>query len=105
LYKNVHLWVKFRYNDIVFSQFIEKITIKVVLMMQVRNRLSVLMAQNNIRSVSELQRKIKDHGMNISRRTLDKFYNNESNRFDMDTLATLCVILNCEIGDLLVLVK
>jgi DNA-binding Xre family transcriptional regulator len=74
-------------------------------MMQVRNRLSVLMAQNNIRSVSELQRKIKDHGMNISRRTLDKFYNNESNRFDMDTLATLCVILNCEIGDLLVLVK
>jgi DNA-binding Xre family transcriptional regulator len=105
LYKNVHLWVKFRYNDIVFSQFIEKITIKVVLMIQVRNRLSVLMAQNNIRSVSELQRKIKDHGMNISRRTLDKFYNNESNRFDMDTLATLCVILNCEIGDLLVLVK
>lgn len=73
--------------------------------MQVRNRLSVLMAQNDIRSVSELQRMIKDHGMNISRRTLDKFYNNESNRFDMDTLATLCVILNCEIGDLLVLVK
>jgi putative transcriptional regulator len=73
--------------------------------MQIKNRLSVLMAQKEIRSVSELQRMIQDHGMNISRRTLDKFYNNESNRFDMDTLATLCVILGCEIGDLLVLVK
>ena len=73
--------------------------------MQVKNRLSILMAQNGIRSVSELQRMIREHGMNISRRTLDKFYNNESNRLDMDTLATLCVILDCGIGDLLELVK
>ena len=73
--------------------------------MVVRNRLSILMAQNGIRSVSELQRMIKEHGMNISRRTLDKFYNNESNRFDMDTLATLCAILDCGIGDILELVK
>lgn len=73
--------------------------------MVIRNRLSILMAENNIRSVSELQRMIKEKGLTISRRTLDKFYNNESNRFDMDTLATLCVILNCEIGDILELVK
>jgi len=73
--------------------------------MQVKNRLSILMAQNGIRSVSELQRMIREHGMNISRRTLDKFYNNESNRLDMDTLATLCVILDCGIGDLLELIK
>lgn len=73
--------------------------------MLVRNRLAILMAEKEIRSVSELQRRIKDHGLTISRRTLDKFYNNESNRFDMDTLATLCVILDCEIGDMLELVK
>lgn len=72
--------------------------------MQIRNRLSILMAEKEIRSVSELQRMIKEHGLTISRRTLDKFYNNESNRFDMDTLATLCVILDCNIGDLLELV-
>lgn len=73
--------------------------------MQIRNRLSILMAERDIRSVSELQRKIKNHGLTISRRTLDKFYNNESNRFDMDTLATLCVILDCKIGDMLELIK
>lgn len=73
--------------------------------MLVRNRLAVLMAEKGIRSVSELQRMIQEEGLTISRRTLDKFYNNESNRFDMDTLATLCVILDCQIGDILELVK
>jgi putative transcriptional regulator len=73
--------------------------------MMVRNRLAILMAEKGIRSVSELQRIIKEHGLNISRRTLDKFYNNESNRFDMDTLATICVVLGCQIGDILELVK
>jgi DNA-binding Xre family transcriptional regulator len=73
--------------------------------MYIKNRLSILMAEKGIRSVSELQRMIKEHGLTISRRTLDKFYNNESNRFDMDTLATLCVILDCKIGELLELVQ
>jgi len=69
--------------------------------MQVKNRLAVRMAEKGIRSVSELHRMIKGAGLTMSRRTLDKFYNNESNRIDYDTLATLCVILKCEIGDLL----
>lgn len=73
--------------------------------MHIRNRLSILMAEKGIRSVSELQRMIEDHGLTISRRTLDKLYNNVSNRFDMDTLATLCVILDCKPGDILELVK
>lgn len=72
--------------------------------MKVRNRLSVLMAEKGIRSVSQLQRMIEDEGLSISRRTLDKFYNNDSNRFDMDTLATLCKILECHPGDILELV-
>jgi putative transcriptional regulator len=69
--------------------------------MQVKNRLAVLMAEKGIRSVSELHRRIKDKELTMSRRTLDKFYNNESNRIDYDTIATLCVILECSIGDLL----
>ncbi len=73
--------------------------------MEVRNRLAILMAEKGIRSVSELQRMIQEQGLTISRRTLDKFYRNESNRFDMDTLATICVVLDCQIGDILVLVK
>lgn len=72
-------------------------------MATVRNRLAVLMAEKEIRSVSELHRRIKEHGLTMSRRTLDKFYTNESNRFDKETLATLCVILECDIGELLVL--
>lgn len=71
--------------------------------MQVKNRLSILMAEKGIRSVSELQRRIQDKGLTIARRTLDKIYTNESNRIDYDTIATLCTILDCEIGDLLVL--
>lgn len=72
--------------------------------MKVKNRLSILMAEKGIRSVSQLQRMIEDEGLTISRRTLDKFYNNDSNRFDMDTLATLCKILSCNPGDILELV-
>ncbi len=73
--------------------------------MKVRNKLAVRMAEKGIRSVSELHRMIQANGMTMSRRTLDKFYNNESNRIDWDTLATLCVILECEVGDLLYLDK
>ena len=70
-------------------------------MLKVRNRLAVRMAEKGIRSVSELHRMIQGARLTMSRRTLDKFYNNESNRIDYDTLATLCVILKCDIGDLL----
>ncbi len=73
--------------------------------MIVRNRLAVLLAEKGIRSVSELHRMITAKGLTMSRRTLDKFYNNESNRVDYDTLATLCVVLSCNIDDLLYLDK
>lgn len=72
-------------------------------MLTVKNRLSIVMAEKGIRSVSALHRMIQDNGLTMSRRTLDKFYNNESNRIDYDTLATLCLILECSIQDLLIL--
>lgn len=71
--------------------------------MEVKNRLSIVMAEKRIRSVSELHRMIQSQGLVMSRRTLDKFYNNESNRIDYDTLATLCKVLECDIGQLLYL--
>lgn len=72
-------------------------------MFTVKNRLAVVMAEKGIRSISALHRKIQDKGLTMSRRTLDKFYNNESNRIDFETLATLCIVLDCEISDLLYL--
>jgi DNA-binding Xre family transcriptional regulator len=73
--------------------------------MIVKNRLSIVMAQKGIRSVSALHRMIQEKGLTMSRRTLDKFYNNESNRIDFDTLGTLCIILDCEVGELLYLAE
>ena len=72
-------------------------------MRTVKNRLAVVMAEKEIRSVSSLHRMIQDKGFTMSRRTLDKFYSNESNRIDFDTLGTLCIVLGCDIADLLYL--
>ncbi|MFS0591745.1 helix-turn-helix transcriptional regulator [Cytobacillus horneckiae] len=71
----------------------------------IKNRLAVLMAEKEIKSVSELHRMIQNKGMTISRRTLDKFYNNQNNNISYDTLETLCTILDCELHELLVLQK
>lgn len=71
----------------------------------IRNRLAVVMAEKGIKSVSELHRMIQDKDMTISRRTLDKFYNNQNNNVSYDTLETICIVLDCELHDLLVLHK
>ncbi|MCB5235474.1 helix-turn-helix domain-containing protein [Niallia circulans] len=71
----------------------------------IRNRLAVVMAEKNIKSVSELHRMIQEKGLTISRRTLDKFYNNQNNNISYDTLETLCTVLNCELHEILVLQK
>ncbi len=71
----------------------------------IRNRLAVVMAEKGIKSVSELHRMIQEKDMTISRRTLDKFYNNQNNNISYDTLETLCTVLDCELHDLLVLQK
>lgn len=71
----------------------------------IRNRLAVVMAEKNIKSVSELHRMIQERDMTISRRTLDKFYNNQNSNISYDTLETLCTVLDCELPELLVLHK
>ncbi|MDP4087438.1 MAG: helix-turn-helix transcriptional regulator [Bacillota bacterium] len=73
--------------------------------MLVKNQLAVIMAQKEIRSISELQRKLEDKGFPIARKTLDRFYKNENNQIHYDTIAAICVVLDCGIGDLFTLVK
>jgi DNA-binding Xre family transcriptional regulator len=63
------------------------------------------MAEREIRSISGLQRIMKEKGKPIARRTLDRFYHNENNQIHYDTIADLCEILECEIGELLILEK
>jgi putative transcriptional regulator len=73
--------------------------------MRVKNRLAILMAEREIRSVSELQRLLQENGTPIARRTLDRLYHNDNTQIHFDTIAALCEVLNCEVGDLFVLVK
>lgn len=73
--------------------------------MVVRNQLAVIMAQREIRSISELQRMLEDKGYPIARRTLDRFYKNENNQIHYDTIAAICDVLNIGIGELFKLVE
>jgi putative transcriptional regulator len=72
--------------------------------MKVKNNLAVLMAQKNIRSVSELQRQLENLGQSVARRTIDRFYKNENNQIHYDTIAALCTVLGCSVGELFTLV-
>jgi putative transcriptional regulator len=73
--------------------------------MIVKNRLAVLMAEKEIRSISELQRMMENIGSPVARKTLDRFYKNENNQIHYDTIAALCAVLKCEVGELFTLVK
>lgn len=72
--------------------------------MKVKNNLAVLMAKKGIRSVSELQRMLEEIETPVARRTLDRFYKNENNQIHYDTIAAICTVLKCSVGDLFTLV-
>ena len=72
--------------------------------MKVKNQLAVLMAEREIYSIAELQRKLEDAGHPIARRTLDRFHKNDNNQIHYDTIAAICTVLDCSIGDLFKLV-
>lgn len=72
--------------------------------MRVKNRLSIIMAEKGIRSVSELQRLMTDKGHPVARRTLDRLYRNDNNQIHYDTIADICIVLDIEVGDLFILV-
>lgn len=72
--------------------------------MKVKNRLAVIMAEKEIKSIAELIRIMKEHNKPIARRTLDRIYHNDNHQIHYDTIADLCEVLEVEIGDLFVLV-
>lgn len=73
--------------------------------MKVKNRLAVLMAEREIRSIAELERMLKNAGHPTARKTLDRLYKNDNNQIHYDTIAAICEVLNCDIGDLFTLVS
>ncbi len=66
--------------------------------MVIKHRLKILMAENNINSVSELSRETK-----LPYGTLLNFYHQRFNVFNADLIAALCTYFKCEITDLIVL--
>lgn len=72
--------------------------------MKVKNRLAVIMAEKEIRTISELQRMLEKNGTPVARRTLDRLYKNENNQILYRTIADLCQTLDVSIGELFILV-
>lgn len=68
--------------------------------MKVKHRLPQLMADNKIRTVSELAIK-----SNYDYFKLNRFYKNEHKHLDPELVAAVCKALNAEISDLLYLEK
>jgi putative transcriptional regulator len=69
-------------------------------MSKVKSNLHVLMGKKKIRSINQLAIET-----GISRPTLTRIYNDESDRIELLTIAKLCDFFNCLPGDLLVLDK
>lgn len=69
-------------------------------MAKVKFKLHILMGEHKIRSISQLS---KETG--LSRPTLTKIYDNETNRIEFETIEKLCTFFDCEIDDLMVLEK
>ena len=67
---------------------------------QVVWRVRVLMAERNIRSVSELVRRLDDIGVAISIAQLGRMIDGKTQHWSQDVVEGLITILDCQIGDL-----
>jgi DNA-binding Xre family transcriptional regulator len=63
-------------------------------------RVRVLMAERNIRSVSELVRRLEDIGVAISIAQLGRMIDGKTQHWNQDVVEGLITILDCQIGDL-----
>ncbi|MDP4163367.1 MAG: helix-turn-helix transcriptional regulator [Bacillota bacterium] len=61
-------------------------------------KLYEMMAKRNIRTIEQLKEKT-----GLSRKAVSAALNNKNHRMHTDTIAKLCVALDCKISDLLVL--
>ncbi|MBS4173500.1 helix-turn-helix transcriptional regulator [Bacillus sp. FJAT-49736] len=62
---------------------------------KVKSNLHILMGKKKIRSINQLA---KETG--ISRPTLTRIYNDESDRIEFETIYKLCQFFDCNVGDL-----
>lgn len=69
-------------------------------MPKVKFRLHILMGEHKIKNISQLSRET-----GLSRPTLTKIYDNETNRIEFETIEKLCTFFDCDIDDLMVLEK
>jgi putative transcriptional regulator len=63
---------------------------------ELKNNIRILMAKNDITSITELERR-----SGVSRQVLDRLIKGKSQRLDFDTVVKLCCTFKCEVGDLL----
>jgi DNA-binding Xre family transcriptional regulator len=63
-------------------------------------RVRVLMAERNIRSVSELVRRLEDIGVSISNAQLGRMIDNKSSHWSQEIIEGLVTVLECSVSDL-----
>lgn len=63
-------------------------------------KLYEMMGKRNIRTIEQLK---KETG--LSRKAISTALNNKNHRMHTDTIAKLCVALDCEVGELIVIKK
>ncbi|SDH81450.1 helix-turn-helix domain-containing protein [Halanaerobium congolense] len=66
----------------------------------IKNKLAILMAENDIRTMIELSSKT-----GLDKNTISNWYNQKVTRFSAETLEVLCEFFDCQVGDILVYEK
>lgn len=64
--------------------------------MQIRSNLSTLMGKKRY-----MIKDVHEH-TGLSRKTISNLYNDKATRIDFETIAKLCDLFDCDIGELLV---
>ncbi len=68
----------------------------------IKSRLKILIAEREIKSISELERLLKESNLGISRNTLSKLSTNKNvNTVSLEFIDKLCIFFDCSINDLL----
>jgi DNA-binding Xre family transcriptional regulator len=68
---------------------------------EIRWRLRVMMAERNIKTATDLGRRLREVGLEISSQQLARVVNDMPQRMNTDLLAGLLTVLDCTPGDLL----
>lgn len=67
---------------------------------ELKPRVRVLMAERNIRSVSELSRRLNKLGVEISIPQLGRLIDGKTDHWNVKVIRGLITVLECELGDL-----